>query len=63
MIVDGEPTIVFIPGDRELNMAKLVSYLKVPEHLISMAERDDIVRVSGAEPGFTGPVGLKMELG
>lgn len=59
LIVDGEPTIVFIPGDRELNMAKLVSYLKVPEHLISMAERDDIVRVSGAEPGFTGPVGLK----
>ena len=37
-----EPVLVFIPGDRELNMAKLVTYTGVAEHDIRMMEESDI---------------------
>lgn len=57
--VNGEPLLVFIPGDRELNLAKLVSYLEVPEHAIEMLDDENILKVSGAKAGFTGPMGLK----
>lgn len=60
--VEGEPVLVFIPGDRELNMTKLVAYLGVPEHEIQMASDEVIERITGAKPGFTGPVGLKEEV-
>ncbi|NLJ98645.1 MAG: proline--tRNA ligase [Tissierellia bacterium] len=57
--VSGEPVVVIIPGDRELNETKLCNYLKVPEHEIEMADEETIIRISGANKGFTGPVGLK----
>ncbi len=57
LIVQGEPVFVFIPGDRELNMAKMISYLKVPEHEIEMADDDTIKKYT--QPGYTGPIGLE----
>lgn len=57
LIVEGEPVFVFIPGDRELNMAKMISYLKVPEHEIEMADDETIERYT--QPGYTGPIGLE----
>ena len=57
LIVEGEPIFVFIPGDRDLNMAKLLSYLRVPEHEIFMAD-DEIIK-KYTEPGYTGPIGLE----
>ena len=57
LMVEGKPVIVFIPGDRELNMSKLVSYLKCPEHEIEMMEEKDILALNSS-PGFTGPIGL-----
>lgn len=57
LIVEGEPVFVFIPGDRELNMAKMISYLKVPEHEIVMA--DDEIIEKYTQPGYTGPIGLE----
>lgn len=60
--VSGEPVLVFIPGDRELNMTKIANYLEVPEHEIEMASDETIRRITGAEPGFTGPVGLKEQV-
>ena len=57
LIVKGEPVFVFIPGDRELNMAKLISYLRVPEHEIFMADDETIEKYT--QPGYTGPIGLK----
>lgn len=59
--VGKKPYIVFIPGDRELNMAKLVAFLKVPEHEIDMLENEVIEKITGAEAGFTGPIGLAEE--
>ena len=57
LVVEGEPVFVFIPGNRDLNMAKLISYLGVPEHEIFMA--DDEIIVKYTEPGYTGPIGLE----
>lgn len=62
LTVQEEPVLVFVPGDRELNMAKLVAFLKVPEHEIAMMDDATIRRITGAEPGFTGPVNLKEEV-
>ena len=59
LLVKGEPVICFVPGDRELNMAKLISYLKVPEHEIEMLDDETIEKITGAKPGYTGPIGLE----
>ncbi|NLW52039.1 MAG: proline--tRNA ligase [Tissierellia bacterium] len=57
--VADENVFVLIPGDRELNMAKLVSYLKAPEHEIEMLSDEQIEKATGAKAGFSGPIGLK----
>lgn len=54
-----EPIFVFIPGDRELNPVKLVSYLGIPEHELEVLSDEEIKEITGADPGFTGPVGLE----
>lgn len=59
LVVEGKPVFVFIPGDRELNMAKLISYLQVPEHQIEKMQEEMIKEFTSAEAGFTGPIGLK----
>lgn len=56
--VQGDPLLVFLPAERELNMAKLVGYLQVPEHEIEMLDEEGIVKATGAPAGFTGPVDL-----
>lgn len=61
LMVEGKHVIVFIPGDRELNMSKLVSYLKCPEHEIEMMEEKDILALNSS-PGFTGPIGLDSRI-
>lgn len=58
----GKPVVVVVPGDRELNETKLANYLKVPGHELEMADEDMIKDISGANKGFTGPVGLKKEV-
>lgn len=57
LMVCDEPVIVFVPGDRELNEAKLISYLGVPEHEIRMMSDEEILKI-GSAPGYTGPIGL-----
>ena len=58
LMANGEKVLVFIPGDRELNMAKLESYLMLPDHQIEMMSDEDIISI-GSVPGFTGPKGLE----
>ncbi|MCF6461420.1 proline--tRNA ligase [Clostridium sp. Cult3] len=58
----GEPVVAIIPGDRELNETKLCNYLKAPEHELELADEETIKRISGADKGFTGPVGLKEDV-
>lgn len=57
--LQGTPIVVMIPGDRELNETKLFNYLGVPSHDIEMADEEMILDISGAQKGFTGPIGLK----
>ncbi len=59
LMVKGEPVFVMIPGDRELNEAKLLSYLKAAEHDIEMMDDETIEKLTGAKAGFTGPIGLE----
>lgn len=57
--VQGEPVLVFIPGDRELNEVKLAATLGVAEHDIEMLDDEAIVKELGSAPGFTGPIGIR----
>ena len=59
LMVKGEPVFVVIPGDRELNEAKLLSYLNVAEHDVEMMDDETIEKLTGAKAGFTGPKGLE----
>lgn len=61
LTIEGKPVIVFIPGDRELNMAKLISYLGVPEHEIEFMSDEDIIKID-SHPGYTGPIGLNEDV-
>ena len=49
---------VFIRGDRELNMTKLVNAIGVHEYAIAFADEEKMAEKCGCVGGFTGPVGL-----
>ena len=49
---------VFIRGDRELNMTKLVNALGIHEYAIAFADEANMSAACGCVGGFTGPVGL-----
>lgn len=53
---DGQPIVVLVRGDRELQEAKLAHLLGGPSPL---AEAAIVQQVTGAPVGFAGPVGLK----
>ncbi len=62
VLSDGEGKFVMalVRGDHELNELKLKNRLGWDE--IRMATDDEILRFTGSEPGFLGPVSLKEEL-
>ena len=49
---------VFIRGDRELNMTKLVNALNIPEYAIAFADEEKMSAATGCVVGFTGPMHL-----
>ena len=49
---------VFIRGDRELNMTKLVNALDIPEYAIAFADEEKMSAATGCVGGFTGPMHL-----
>lgn len=57
--VNGEAVVAIIPGDRELNETKLLNHLGAVAHDFEMADDEMIFNISGANKGFTGPIGLK----
>lgn len=60
--VFGDPVMVFVPGNRELNMVKIANYLQAPEHEVEMASDETIKRITGAASGFSGPINLKEDV-
>lgn len=53
---------VMVPGDREVNLIKLINYLGVGEHELLMAEEEAVKRATNAEAGFAGPIGLDADV-
>jgi prolyl-tRNA synthetase len=58
---DGEVVALLVRGDHELNAVKAQKLPGVANPL-RMASNDAIVKATGAEPGFLGPVGFKGTL-
>ena len=57
-----EVVAVLIPGNRELNVIKLVKVLGIPEHELVMADEETVKAITGAEVGFAGPINLKKNI-
>jgi len=61
LIVEAEGKFygILIRGDRDLNETKLAKALNSKN--IKMAEFEDVMKITEAEVGFAGPIGLKVE--
>ena len=51
----GEPIVVLVRGDREVNEHKVAKFLGSP---VEMATPEIVERITGAPVGFAGPIGL-----
>ncbi|MBR3357066.1 MAG: proline--tRNA ligase [Solobacterium sp.] len=58
--VDGEPVAVMVRGDRDVNETKLRKMFNANE--VELAEPETVVKVTNAEVGFAGPVGIGCRL-
>ncbi|MBN1623994.1 MAG: proline--tRNA ligase [Clostridia bacterium] len=56
---DDEVVAAVVRGDRELNETKLTNLLGCVE--LEMADAETVMKVTGAQVGFAGPVGLKIK--
>lgn len=54
--VDGNPVAVMVRGDRDVNETKLRKMLDATE--VELADADTVVRVTDAQVGFAGPIGI-----
>jgi len=59
-IVDDAPVAVLIPGEQDANEAKIQGALHA--NSVLPADEETVKRITGAEVGFAGPVGLKEKL-
>ena len=59
MNVDGNLTIFFVRGDRELNESKVLKLLGARK--LEFAN-DELIATSNAVPGYTGPIGLNAKI-
>lgn len=57
---DDRVVAVLIRGDHELNEVKLKSHLGVDK--LALADEETVRKVTGAEVGFAGPVGLSVDI-
>jgi len=56
---DGSSVAAIVPGDRELNETKLANLLGAAE--LEMADAEAVQNWSGAEVGYSGPLGLAVD--
>ena len=59
--VDGKLVGVLVRGDREVNEVKVANAANASAG-IELASHEEVLRATGAETGFAGPVGLKVDL-
>lgn len=55
-----EPVAVLVRGDHEVNAAKVKNILGVDN--IELADKDTVLKLTGAPTGFAGPVGLSIKI-
>ncbi|AFK86003.1 MULTISPECIES: proline--tRNA ligase [Thermoanaerobacterium] len=53
---------VLIRGDREVNPVKLANLLNVSENDVELADEETVKKVTSADVGFAGPIGLKGDV-
>lgn len=58
--IDNKFYACLVPGDREVNETKLAKLLKAQE--VSLAEAEDVIRITKANVGFAGPIGLDIPI-
>ena len=59
LLIEGRGPLVVVRGDHRLNEIKLQNALGAPARAAESAEVRDVF---GAEPGFIGPVGARVEV-
>ncbi len=59
-LVDEEPLLVMVRGDREVNESKLQAYFKANK--VELASDALVEEITGAAVGFAGPYGLKKKI-
>ena len=59
-MVDDAPVAVLVPGEQDANEAKIQGALHA--NSVVPADEETVKRVTGAEVGFAGPVGLKEKI-
>jgi prolyl-tRNA synthetase len=59
-LADGQAVAVLLPGDRDVNEVKLAKVLACTQ--LEMAGAEKVEEVTGAPPGFAGPVGLSIDV-
>jgi prolyl-tRNA synthetase len=57
---DDKIVAAMVRGDRELNETKLQNYLNCIE--LEMADPDTVAKITNAEVGFAGPIGLDIDI-
>ena len=57
---DGKFYAVLVAGDREVNEVKIAKLLKASE--VSLAETEDVERITNAKVGFAGPIGINIPI-
>lgn len=57
--INNEIIIALIPGHRQLNETKLFNAAKVNDFDIEIASDESIKKLTGGDPGFSGPINLK----
>jgi prolyl-tRNA synthetase len=59
-LVDGEPVLVLVRGDHEVNDVKVKNLLNAA--VCELADDQTVQEIAGAPAGFVGPVGLKKKV-
>lgn len=59
-VVDGEPVLVLVRGDHEVNGVKVKNILNA--QVCEMADEETVRQVAGVPSGFVGPIGMKEKV-
>lgn len=59
-VVDGEPVLVLVRGNHEVNDVKVKNFLDAS--VCELADEETVRRIAGVPSGFVGPIGLKEKV-